>query len=134
MRISDWSSDVCSSDLGEEASRTAIQNVASRLPRVIGRFTMPPRNTRLKVSAPGAGVRFKSMDSRGWEPSQNTLTTLIAGDAAAVASALDEPPSTGTISHGCPGAEVASVGGLLSSKLRIFPGGAMALQVIDCHT
>src|SRR3546814_9522443 len=75
MRISDWSSDVCSSDLsGEEASRTAIQNVASRLPRVIGRFTMPPRNTRLKVSAPGAGVRFKSMASRGWEPSQNTLT------------------------------------------------------------
>src|SRR3546814_4231478 len=115
MRISDWSSDVCSSDLsGEEASRTAIQNVASRLPRVIGRFTMPPRNTRLKVSAPGAGVRFKSMASRGWEPSQNTLTYLIAGDAAAVASAMGARPSTGTISQGCPGAAVASVGGLLS--------------------
>src|SRR3546814_11631921 len=96
MRISDWSSDVCSSDLGEEASRTAIQNVASRLPRVIGRFTMPPRNTRLKVSAPGAGVRFKSMASLDWEPSPNTLTYLIEDHADAADSALRARPATGT--------------------------------------
>src|SRR3546814_7788713 len=92
---------------------------------------MPPRNTRLKVSAPGAGVRFKSMASRGWEPSQNTLTYLIAGDAAAVASAMGARPSTGTISQGCPGAAVASVGGILSSKLRNFAGGARELTGVE---
>src|SRR3546814_5782226 len=56
---------------------------------------------------------------------------LIAGDAAAVASAMGARPSTGTISQGCPGAAVASVGGLLSSKLRIFAGGAMALPGVE---
>src|SRR3546814_21169417 len=42
MRISDWSSDVCSSDLGVEATTTKVRNVIATLERLFESDEIPP--------------------------------------------------------------------------------------------
>src|SRR3546814_14383897 len=94
MRISDWSSDVCSSDLSVVASAAAISagTGASWSPKWSGRNKVEyPRSSALRAwaaqSAPDVAVA-------SWMPKRNRRSWALGGHATAAGCGLRSAPDT----------------------------------------
>src|SRR3546814_7098585 len=95
MRISDWSSDVCSSDLMEKGTRVLgeyrgdIQQGQNRL-FVLWTRAVTPRGVRIDLASPGADALGRAglagaVDSFFWARFGGDLLLSLVDDAAYIA-------------------------------------------------